>query len=222
MKKILSLGLAAAMAVSAMPMAFAADTADYTAGTQVTYTANADANREYSITVPALLNPGQSGTVTLKGMWASNETVKVTSDATVELVNSITGADEKVLDVTFLGIEKAGDNTAEKTYTEAVSVAAMPASALFGTWSGKFNYNVEFVEQVEMITFTVEGVEYQVEKGMTWGEWIENEQPDYWVIKDNYIALYHSGDPLYNLNSSEGIVFLVDEIVAAEYGILRD
>ena len=176
MKKILSLGLAAAMAVSAMPMAFAADTQDHSQGTMVEYVANSDANRYYTITVPAKMNPGQSGTVTLKGMWASNETVKVTADATVELVNSITGADEKVLDVTFLGIEKAGDNTTEKTYTEAVSVAAMPASALFGTWSGKFNYNVEFDDgQVELISFTIDGIQYQAEEGMTWGDWLVSE-----------------------------------------------
>ena len=141
MKKILSLGLAAAMAVSAMPMAYAAD---YTQGTQVEYIADADANREYTITVPALLNPGQSGAVTLKGKWASNETVKVTADATVELTNSINENDKKVLNIGFAGIEKAGDNTVERTYTENVSVAAMPSDALFGTWSGKFNYNVEF------------------------------------------------------------------------------
>ena len=141
MKKILSLGLAVTMAMAAMPAAYAAD---YTAGTQVEYIADADANREYTITVPALLNPGQSGAVTLKGKWASNETVKVTADATVELTNSINSNDKKVLNIGFNGIEKAGDNTVERTYTENVSVAAMPADALFGTWSGKFNYNVEF------------------------------------------------------------------------------
>ena len=141
MKKILSLGLAVTMAMAAMPAAYAAD---YTQGTQVEYIADADANREYTITVPALLNPGQSGAVTLKGKWASNETVKVTADATVELTNSINSNDKKVLNIGFNGIEKAGDNTVERTYTENVSVAAMPSDALFGTWSGKFNYNVEF------------------------------------------------------------------------------
>jgi len=44
MKKILSLALAAAMVVSAVPMAYAVDTQDYTQGTQVSYTAaNAEA-----------------------------------------------------------------------------------------------------------------------------------------------------------------------------------
>lgn len=154
MKKILSLALAAIMVVSVLPVAYAADV-DYTAGTAVEYTADADANRSYTITVPAELQPGQSGTVTLKGMWASNETVKVTADASVELTNSINAADNYTLDVEFAGIEKAGDNTVEKTYTETVKVDDMPAAALFGTWSGKFNYNVEFDDGAEPVAPTV-------------------------------------------------------------------
>ena len=180
MKKILSLGLVAAMAMSAMPMAYA--TTAHTNGTQVEYVADADANREYTITVPALLNPGQSGAVTLKGKWASNETVKVTADATVELTNSINENDKKVLNIGFNGIEKAGDNTVERTYTENVSVAAMPSDALFGTWSGKFNYNVEFDDAYERTTVTAVGdhpgetkaIEIVYTDGMTWREWVNS------------------------------------------------
>lgn len=199
MKKILSLGLAGIMMFSALPVAYAADTADYTAGTQVSYTADADANREYSITVPALLNPGQSGTVTLKGKWASNETVKVTADATVELTNSINSNDKKVLNITFAGMEKAGDNVEEKTYTENVAVATMPADALFGTWSGRFNYNVEFDDGIELISFTSMGKEYQAEDGMTWAEWIESEyNTDGFTIKTNNMV-YHPNSSVYSL-----------------------
>ena len=142
MKKIISFSLAVIMLLSVCPMVYAADV-DYQQGTAVEYVADNDANREYTITVPAQLAPGASGTVTLSGKWASNETVKVTADANVVLTNSINDADTKTLDVTFLGIEKAGNNNEAKTYTEAVSVAGID-NALFGTWSGKFNYNVEF------------------------------------------------------------------------------
>ena len=165
MKKVLSLTLAALMLVSMIPTAMAADV-DYTAGTAVEYTADSDANRAYTITVPAELQPGQSGTVTLKGKWASNETVKGTADANVVLTNSINAADTKTLDIGFAGIEKAGDNTEEKTYTEAVSVAAMPADALFGTWSGKFNYNVEFDDGV-VNTVVFYDVAYDLAPGST-------------------------------------------------------
>lgn len=152
MKKILSLMLAIMMLVSAIPTAFAADV-DYQNGTEVEYTGsrttvNADGtethNAEYTITVPAKLAPAGSGTVTLEGMWPSDATVKVTADPSVEMVNNINSADKKELAVTFPSIEKAGDNTQAVSASAPVSVADISA-ALFGTWNGKFNYNVDYV-----------------------------------------------------------------------------
>ena len=172
MKKILSSALVGVMALSMIPTALA--TTDYTNGTEVKYEGQGAA--QYTITVPAQLAPEGSGTVTLSGTWASDCKVKVTADASVELTNSINSNDKKTLTVSFAGIEKSGDNTAVVTATEAVSVGAID-NALFGTWTGKFNYNVEYVEPeaVQMITFTIDGTEYQVEEGMTWAEWIETD-----------------------------------------------
>ena len=140
MKKVLSLALAGVMMFSALPVAYAADV-DYTAGTAVSYT-NAQAKEEYTVTVPASLAPGASGNVVASGTWASNRKLTVTADANVVLANSINAADTKTLTVTFAGIELAGSNTAGVEKTVAVSVAEMPSDALFGTWSGTFNYNV--------------------------------------------------------------------------------
>lgn len=141
MKRIFSLMLAALLLVSAVPMAQA--TNDYTAGTRVEYTA---ANNEaYTITVPAQLAPGGSGIVTLAGTWADNRVVTVTADPTVTLTNSIKADDTKTLEVTFDGISEAGSNTAAQTFTENVAVDPIEA-ALFGTWSGKFNYNVDVTD----------------------------------------------------------------------------
>lgn len=140
MKKFLSFMLAAVMLVSAVPTAFAADIQDYSQGTQVVFEAAND--ESYTITVPAKLNPGQSGIVTLAGRWPSNKIVSVTAEPTVTLTNSILASDQKVLDITFLGISEAGNDTATQTFTESVSVEGIE-SALFGTWSGRFNYNVE-------------------------------------------------------------------------------
>ena len=138
MKKIISFVLAALLLVSAVPMAHA--TNDYTAGTKVEYTA---ANNEaYTITVPAQLAPGGSGTVTLQGTWADNRIITVTAEPTVTLTNSIKAEDQKVLNVNFDGISEAGSNTSKQTFTEPVSVEGI-SNALFGTWSGKFNYNVD-------------------------------------------------------------------------------
>lgn len=139
MKKIVSLVLAALMLVSVVPMVSAAET-DYTNGTNVTYVGTG--TEAYEVTVPAELAPGASGDVVASGTWASNRKLTVTADANVTLTNSINAQDTKTLVVTFAGITLAGDNNVAVEDTEAVSVAAIE-DALFGTWSGEFNYNVE-------------------------------------------------------------------------------
>lgn len=88
MKKILSLALAAIMVVSVLPVAYAADV-DYKTGTNVTVVGDGG---EYFVTVPASLVPGDEGTVTAYGKWASNQTVKVWTDNTVEVTHQETGA----------------------------------------------------------------------------------------------------------------------------------
>ena len=151
MKKILSLLLVGVMVFSMIPAAYA--TTDYTNGTQVSYNAEADNDGDgnpdhaeaYTVTVPALLAPGGEGNVVAQGTWASNRKLTVTADPDVTLTNSINSADQKVLTVTFPGIELAGSNTAAVTDTKAVSVADI-SNALFGTWEGHFEYNVEVVE----------------------------------------------------------------------------
>ena len=214
MKKALSLILAIMMLVSAIPAAYA--TTDVSNGTLVEYNADDQDgdgqldNLDYVITVPAKLAPAGSGTVTLEGMWPSNATVKVTAEKTVELVNSITGADEKVLDVTFLGIEKAGNNTERKTYTETVSVADISA-ALFGTWEGVFNYNVEYDNgQPKLINIAwFDGTITQAEEGMTWAQWCDSEYRNDWgcppqegttwslwldIDEDGYVGIFETYD----------------------------
>ena len=95
------------------------------------------------MTVPAQLAPGQSGTVTATGTLPSNRTMFVTSDDNVTLTNSINANDKKVLTVSFDGIELAGNNSAQVSANESVSVGDI-SNAIFGTWSGKFFYNVDF------------------------------------------------------------------------------
>lgn len=140
MKKAISSLLVVAMICSLGVNVFAANV-DYTSGTQVIYDGSNN-GESYEVTVPALLAPGQSGTVTLTGAWASDTMVKVTSDTSVELTNSINANDKKVLTVSFAGIAEAGSNTTKQTFTETVSVSEIN-NALFGVWSGHFNYNVE-------------------------------------------------------------------------------
>lgn len=189
MKKILSLTLAALLLVSMIPTAMAAEN-NWQGGTKVEYTAAT--NEQYTVTVPATLAPGGSGDVVASGTWGSNRKLTVTADDDVTLTNSINAADQKVLDVTFAGIELTGSNTESVSDTKQVAVANI-TDAIFGTWSGTFNYNVAMSdvaggsttepsdpdtgdgEEANLITFTIDGTEYQAEEGMNFGEWVESE-----------------------------------------------
>jgi len=154
MKKILSLLLAVLMLASTLPVAYAADTQDYTMGTNVIYNAEdpdgdgvIDNKEAYTITVPARLAPGGNGTVTLEGTWAVDRYVTVTASKEIDLVNSINPADKKTLAVTFDGIGKRGSNTEALTVTEQISVADIE-NALFGTWDGLIEYNAEIETRI--------------------------------------------------------------------------
>ena len=165
MKKFISFLLAAVLLVSAVPTALA--TNDYSQGTQVVYQATGSEN--YTITVPAQLAPGGSGTVTLEGTWADNRIITVTADPTVTLTNSIKAEDQKVLNVHFDGISEAGSNTTSQTFTQGVSVDGI-TNALFGTWSGKFNYNVEVRSAITSYTAQKLCLEHDLGYTTTQGE----------------------------------------------------
>ena len=125
---------------------------DYSVGTQVVFQANG--TESYTITVPALLAPGQSGTVTLQGTWAENRVVTVAADPTVTLKNSLLETDTKTLNIDFNGgLSAAGSNIDSLRFTQQITVGNIE-NALFGTWSGKFNYNVEItdIESSEVIS----------------------------------------------------------------------
>ena len=132
MKKFASLLLALVMVCSLSVSAFAAHT------TTVTYTGTS--SESYTLTVPASLTPGASGEVKASGTWASNRTLVVTAPDTVTLTNDIDGG-TKTLDVTFDGINQAGNDTVAQTVTKNISVGNI-SNALFGTWTGTIVYNV--------------------------------------------------------------------------------
>ena len=152
---------------------------DYSSGTLVEYVAKG--SESYSVTVPAKLSPGGSGTVTLNGTWSSNKFIKVSAAKTVELVNSLNSLDKRILDVTFEGINEFGNDFTNQKFDKTVSVSAMPNDVLFGTWTGRFNYNVEFFSDIVKINIEyfdsfgeINVYEMQFQKGMTWEEWVNS------------------------------------------------
>ena len=173
MKKILSLLLVGVMALSMIPTAMAADV-DVQQGTQVTVVGTGG---EYTVTVPATLTPGQTGTVTAKGYWASNETLKVSTPATVEVTD---GTQKTNINISFAGIESAGSDLDEMNIPVDISID--DGGIKFGEWTGTIIYNVELAE-VQLQTFTVSKSSssgsptvytYQYEDGMTWADFMES------------------------------------------------
>ena len=219
MKKILSLTLVLAMVMSmGVTTAFAAG--NWEGGTLVTYSSTGA--EEWTVTVPATLAPGNAGDVTAAGTWGSNRKLVVTADDSVKLTNSINSADYKDLDVTFADINLVGDNTQAVSETKQVSVAAMPADALFGTWSGTFYYDVEMVDAVEMITFTASSADgsevftLQARQGMTWAEWIPSEynpDPNKFAMNDSGSNSYPTLDGI-RLRSAMGFANADDVIIS--------
>lgn len=216
MKKVLSLLLVGIMVISMVPTACA--TTNYTNGTQVQYNAEADNDNDgqpdhaeaWTVTVPALLEPGSDGNVVARGTWASNRKLVVTADETVTLANSINANDTKTLDIDFAGIELAGSNTADVSATVEVGVAGIE-NALFGTWSGTFYYQVGMEDNVSLIEFTIDGVLYQARPGMTWNEWVISE-----FNVNNYFAEYvdygaYAGEYFIHDQNNTGEIFLNDE-----------
>lgn len=154
MKKILSLALASAMVVAALPVAYAAENeADYTAGTQITYMGtqeveNGGAGDVWTVTVPAKMVPGDKGTVKAEGMWNSNKFLAVTCPETIALTY---GAQSMDVAIEFGSVPGRPGFTLVGNSETAVSTSAdikvAEASRLFGTWEGILEYSVLLCDQ---------------------------------------------------------------------------
>lgn len=146
MKKILSLALAVLMLVSALPVAYAAEGEhDYSNGTQITLVGTQETQgASWTVTVPAKMQPGQTGTVTAQGTWAADQFINVHAPKTVTLTY---GAQSMDVGITFgksCGFSKIGSNTEDVTYSADITVAE--ANRLFGTWEGIIEYEVKLIE----------------------------------------------------------------------------
>ena len=202
MRKLMSMLLAAAMVASMGTIAFAAD---WQSGTEVTYSASTSEN--WTVTVPARLTAGgDADEVILEGNWNTERKVVVTADATVTLTYN---EETEVVEVNFDGIEQVGNNIADIYVSEAISVDA-PQNALFGTWTGIFNYQANIVDveggnNAEVLSFTFDcydeySGEYNYEQGMTWAAWVESDYAEVnssVVFRNDadtvYVDLYEDG-----------------------------
>ena len=152
MKKIISLALAAVMLLGAVPMVNAAEVTenhDYSNGTAITLVGTG--TEEYTVTVPAKMVPGDTGTVKAEGTWASGKVLHVTAPVSVTLTY---GAQSLTADIEGGCMILPGSDVDTVTGEGGVSVSRYVydsnnnyyTKVLFGTWEGTLNYTVNLVE----------------------------------------------------------------------------
>ena len=112
-------------------------------GTQIV--CKGSGSESYFVTVPALLNPGSSGTVTLEGTWSSRRVVSVSSDTNVILTNVTNESQQKDLAVHFPGIISVGNDLVSQKIEQTVTVDEI-TGALFSKWVGRFHYYVDVTD----------------------------------------------------------------------------
>ena len=166
MRKFVSLVLALVMVCSLSVCAFA--TQDYSLGTAVSVVGE---NSGYTVTVPATMQAGQTGTVTASGAWHSKQVLKVSTPEVVEVSYNGQSID---VGITFDTIEQRGSDISAFNIVRDITLEDV--STTFGTWTGIIEYTVEMEE---LVSFSVvvdgEATVYYAEQGMTYGTWISSE-----------------------------------------------
>lgn len=153
MKKILSLALASAMVVAALPVAYAAENeADYSAGTQITLVGTQEnQGAQWTVTVPAKMVPGDKGTVKAEGMWNSDKFLAIGAPENVTLAYGAQSMDVGITwtheDGSDLGRGFALIGNSVDPVSKEVDIAVEDASRLFGTWEGTIVYTVALIEK---------------------------------------------------------------------------
>jgi len=182
MKKILSLALAAAMMVSAIPAAYAAEgenTYDnnYEGQMGTTITLNGSGTEEWTVTVPAKMVPGDTGTVKAEGTWAADKFLAVQRPSSVTLAY---GA--QTLDVSISGgtINLIGNSV--EAVSKEVEISVEDASRLFGTWEGILVYQVDLIHKGDC---NLDGVIDDTDLAMIKDVYLENT-----TLTDDEVPLY--------------------------------
>ena len=155
MKKVLSLALAVLMLVSAIPTAFAAEGEhDYSNGTQITLVGTQEnQGAQWTVTVPAKMQPGQTGTVKAEGMWAAHKALNVIAPKSVTLTYGAQTMDVAITCNNGSNVPSTAHNgfyligNSVDSVSKEATISVEDATRLFGTWNGTIVYTVELVEK---------------------------------------------------------------------------
>lgn len=198
----------------------------------VTYVGSDNSN--YEITVPATLDPGATGEITINGVWPTGSELSFSASQNITLTDRISDATES-LGVIFSITSKNGDydvvteDGAHKVtikgnssihFEEKYSIGLTSFTPVLGEWSGSITYNVTYKpgqtvttpETNEEITFYINGTLLTTTNGTTWAQF--NETSD--LIDINDTIVYYSGVGVL-LDSSEVAVQPSDSIISNSY-----
>lgn len=106
--------------------------------TSITYTGKGE--QQYELSVPPLMEPGQTAEIKLAGTWDTTKRIVVSTDDIIKMTNSIDGK-QKDLEIKFEGISRIGDNTAPIEEIANITTGELEG-ALLGTWTGQIVYKV--------------------------------------------------------------------------------
>ena len=195
MKKLFALILAIAMMATLSVTAFAADyDTEGNKGMNVTYSVEPG----YTVTIPQTVTIGTSGTsaeisaadvVVEKGQYvsvtlAADNNFTVTSGEGATLTYTVTkGVQPVAAGDEILAVNPADGKTGTATITFDIDETAIQYA---GTYTGSATFTIA-VKDVPTISFTIEGVSYQAEPGMTWAEWVESAYNN-----DGFYSAYES------------------------------
>lgn len=168
MKRFVFIFILVGMLLGVCFVSFASGEESYS--TNVEYVA--DGEMEYEVTVPSTMEPGSSGEISLVGIWPSIYAINVTADPEVVLVNSFNSNEKRTLGVNFEGIKLIGSNEEVRNIEAEINIDEMPDDILFGIWKGKFNYQIEVLDEV---TFKCNAVYFTAGIGMTFEDFINSD-----------------------------------------------
>lgn len=154
MKKIVSLALAAVMLLGTIPMVNAAEVTenhDYSNGTAITLVGTG--TEEYTVTVPAKMAPGDTGTIKAEGTWGADKVLNVIAPKNVTLTYGAQTMDVAITCSNGSNVPIAAHNgfyligNSVDSVSKEATISVEDATRLFGTWTGTIVYTVDLIEK---------------------------------------------------------------------------
>ena len=220
MKKLFALLLAITMMATLSLTAFAADyNTTGNKGMNVTYSVP----EFYYVTIPTDVTiDGNSTTISAedvvveKGRYVSvtlayNNNFTVTSGEGATLTYTVTKDGQPVAaGGEILAVNPADGKSGTANITFDIDEAAIQYA---GTYTGSATFTIA-VKDVPTISFTIEGVSYQAEPGMTWAEWVVSDynttsftNEDSLIVYNNQYVYSSSGKCYSNRMISAGVEY---------------